>query len=114
MIKLLKHSVNLLFLLSSLVGCAGMEVADIKPRITLPASQECFGITVLSKKEERLSEADCIEVKKRSVFLDSENWKMLRSSIQRNCQHLKCKQIVGAFDNLFLTIDEALQQLPVP
>jgi hypothetical protein len=89
-----------------------MEVADFQPNITLPASGDCYGITVLSKKETRLPRAECDEIKKRAIFIDSENYKLLRKSIQKNCQNFQCKEIIGAFDGLFLAIDEALQLIP--
>lgn len=99
-----------LFLLVS--GCAGMEVADFRPYVTLPASERCFGVTVLTKQEHELPREECEALKKRAVFLDSENYKMLRTSIQRNCQHFKCRQIIGAFDQLFIVIDDALERIP--
>jgi len=89
-----------------------MEVADFKAQIRLPASQDCYGINVISGKETRLPHAQCDEVIKRSVFLDSANWKLLRETIQRNCQQYQCQQIVGAFDGLFISIDQALQKIP--
>ena len=110
MTKLSKHFVSLLFLLSS--GCGTMEVADFQPNITLPASGDCYGIKVLSKEETRLPKAQCDELKKRAVFIDSENYKLLRQTVQRNCQKFECKQIIGAFDGLFLSIDQALQLIP--
>ena len=104
---------SLLFSLASL-SCANMDVADFRPHIRLPASGDCFGINVLSHKEVRLAKPQCDELVKRAIFLDSENYKLLRSSIQKNCQHFQCKQIVGAFDGLFLSIDQALQKIPTP
>lgn len=37
---------------------------------------------------------------------------MLRRDIQKNCQYNQCKEITGAFDELFLRIDEALRLIP--
>lgn len=89
-----------------------MEVADFRPHIRLPASGDCFGINVISKKEVRIPRPQCDELVKRSIFLDSENYKLLRTSIQRNCQQFQCTQIIGAFDGLFIAIDKALQNVP--
>lgn len=89
-----------------------MEVADFQVGITLPASEDCYGVNVISGKEERLPRLQCIEKRKRSVFLDSANYKLLKETIQRNCQQFQCTQIIGAFDGLFISIDQALQELP--
>lgn len=89
-----------------------MDVADFRAHITLPASEDGYGINVISKKEVRIPKAEWDQLKKRGVILLSDDYKLLRQSIQKNCQTFKCKQIVGAFDGLFLSIDEALQQIP--
>lgn len=46
------------------------------------------------------------------VILTSDDWQKQRFSIQKNCQMAQCKQLIGAFDELFLTIDKALQKMP--
>jgi hypothetical protein len=102
-----------LFLTFALSSCTTMEIADISPGVTLPASQGCFRISVLTLKEQELPELECIELKKRSLFITSEDWKKQRIAIQKNCQMQQCKQLVGAFDQLFLTIDKALLKLPL-
>lgn len=111
--KSLKLFASSLLLLLSLSGCSTMEVADFRPHVRLPATGDCFGINVITRKEVRLAKPQCDELIKRAIFLDSENYKLLRSSIQRNCQHFQCAQIVGAFDGLFLSLDKALQQVPI-
>lgn len=110
MTKLLQLSVSLLSF--ALLSCATFEVADFRPHIRLPASQDCFGVNVLTHKEVRLSRPQCDELIKRAIFLDSVNYKLLKTSIERNCQHAECKQIIGAFDGLFLALDQALSKLP--
>lgn len=93
-------------------SCAGMEIADIGPTVTLPASKDCYQVTVLSLKKTRFPKAQCDEMKKRGIFLSQEDWKKQKISIQKNCQLKKCKQLVGVFDSLFLQIDEALKKIP--
>lgn len=88
-----------------------MKVADFQANITLPASEDCFGITVISKKETRLPKEQCEQFKKRAIFIDSENYKLIRKTTLINCQYKECKQIMGAFDELFLSIDSALQKV---
>lgn len=100
--------------LSLLNGCASFKVSDWEASVTLPASNDCYSFAVVSGKETRL-DADSIECKTKkikSVWIDYENYIKLRSDILRNCQMAKCKEITGAFDELFLTIDEVLQRLP--
>lgn len=101
-----------LFLILALSGCGTMEIADIGPMVTLPASGDCYQVTVLSHKKTRYPKEQCDEIKKRGVVLTSDDWKKQRESIQKNCQLQKCKQLVGAFDSLFLVIDNALQNVP--
>lgn len=98
----------------SLSGCAGMQIADIGPGVTLPASGDCFQITVLTRKETRTPKAECDKMKRKAIFITLEDWRIQRYSIQKQCQLSQCKQLVGAFDDLFLTIDKGLQQMPLP
>lgn len=98
-------------------GCAhDFRASDWRADITLPASEDCWGINVMSGKETRRSADDpvCIREKQTSIRLTSENYKILRKDIQKNCQLSQCKQITGAFDELFLTLDAALQKIPAP
>ncbi len=80
----------------------------------LPASEDCYGFRVMSRKETRYPKEQCAEIIKRAVFLTSENYQMLRGDVQSNCQFDQCKQITGAFDGLFLAIDRGLQKVPIP
>lgn len=106
---LLKPLIVLCLILSS---CANMEIADIGPMVTLPASEDYYQVTVISNKKTRYPKAQCDEIKKRGIILTSDDWKKQRISIQKNCQLQKCKQLIGVFDGLFLTIDEALKKVP--
>ncbi len=103
----------LLLALSS-AGCSTFQTSDWQASITLPASLDCYSFNVMSGKETRIPADDpkCIEKKVKSVWIDFESYKMLRRDIQNNCQFAQCKQITGAFDGLFLTIDSALQKIP--
>lgn len=98
--------------LLSLSACAGFQIADIGPMVTLPASGDCYQVTVLSQKKTRYPKAQCDEIKKRGVVLTSEDWQKQRFSIQKNCQMAQCKQLLGAFDELFKTLDRALRLVP--
>lgn len=105
-----------LLLLVALSGCTSFQTSDWRADITLPASGDCYGFNVMSGKETRLKASDpkCIDQKRRSIRLDSENFKILRRDILNNCLAAKCKQITGILDELFLTIDNAARQVPTP
>jgi hypothetical protein len=89
-----------------------MQIHDWKAGVTLPYSEGCFFVHVLSGKEEEFPQVECIEMKKRALILTSADWKMLREDIQSSCQATQCEQLIGKFDNLFLVVDQALQQAP--
>jgi hypothetical protein len=91
-----------------------MQIADIAPGVTLPASGDCYQVTVLTRTKTRTPKPQCDEIKKRAIFITAADWEKQRYSIEKNCQLSQCKQLVGAFDGLFLTIDKALQSVPTP
>jgi len=112
--RLFKQLASLL-LLASLSACSTFQTSDWQASITLPASQDCYSFNVMTGKETRLpfDSAECQTKKMKSVWLDYESYKMLKKDILTNCQYAKCKQITGAFDNLFLSLDSALQKVQV-
>lgn len=110
--QFVKRHVRILSLALSISGCQGMQLHDWKAGVTLPYSENCFFVHVLSGQEEEIPATQCADLKARSLIMTSEDWKILREDIQSSCQMAQCKQIVGRFDNLFLTIDQALQKLP--
>ena len=114
--KSLKLLAVLLLSVVASSGCQHYAVSDWQANITLPASEDCYGFNVVSGKETRLpaDSETCIKKKARAIWLDSENYKILRRDIQNNCQLAQCKQITGAFDALFLTLDAALEKIPAP
>lgn len=110
--KLSKLPASLL-LLASLSGCAGFKVSDFQVNVTLPASGDCYGFNVVSGKEQRLAadSKQCQEKKRKSVWLDSENYKILRRDILKSCQFEACKQFTGRFDEMFLILDQTAQKV---
>jgi hypothetical protein len=81
--------------------------------IQLPASEDCYGLKVMSGKETRYPKEKCVQMVKRSIMLTSANWNMVRQDIQKNCMYNDCHQITGPVDGLFLMIDKKLQQVPL-
>jgi hypothetical protein len=90
-----------------------MKISDAPLMIREPASRKCFEVKDMSWAEKEYDPATCDKMIQRSIILTSEAWKMIRGDIQANCQTSKCKQLTGAADNLFLTIDSALQKIPI-
>lgn len=95
-----------------ITSCQTMQTSDFEVMIVLPASRDCYGVKVMSKAERRIPRLECEQLQRRSLFITSENYKLLKTDVQNNCQFQQCKQITGAADGLFLAIDEALQKIP--
>lgn len=95
-----------------LTGCAQMTISDFKAGVTLPYSEDCYFKYVISPREQRIPATECAAIKKRSLIITSDDWKIIRKNFQDNCQVLECKQLVGQFDQLFLVIDKNLQLIP--
>ena len=106
LLKLLASS----WILVSLSSCASYQVSDFQADVTL-VSGDCYIFNVVSGKEQRLpaNSEECILRKRRSVRITSDNYLILRKDIFKNCQFNKCKEIIGAFDDIFLAIDKAIQ-----
>lgn len=95
------------------VNCQHFQTSDFELIVRLPASGDCFGLHVMSGNETRYPAAECEQIVRRAIMLTSENWRMLKTDIQTNCQFDNtCTQIQGAADSLFLTMDKALNKLP--
>lgn len=95
-------------------ACASVEIPDIKAYVTLPASEDGYGISTISRKEIRIPREEWQQKRKRGIILFSEDWEKLKFTLIKNCVALQCKQTVGALDGLFYSIDDALRKLPKP
>lgn len=89
-----------------------MSIQNFKAGVTLPYSEDCYFKYVLSPDSQRYEKAKCEIIKKHALIITSDDWKIIRKNFQDNCQVLECKQLVGQFDQLFLTIDKSLQLIP--
>jgi len=94
----------------ALSGCNTFQTSDFPLVIRLPASRQCFELKVMSGLEKIIPVKECDELISRGIVLTSEAWKLLRRDIQINCQYAQCRQIEGAADGLFLSIDRALDK----
>ncbi len=54
----------------------------------------------------------CDQIKRRSLIMTSDAWKVIRGDIQANCAQQQCVQLMGRFDELFFQIDQGLQKVP--
>jgi hypothetical protein len=113
----LKRLMTVLLQLSAsslvLAGCASVEIPDFKAHITLPASGDGYWVKTVSTDEGRIPKEQWDITRRRGIVILSEDWKILRFSLMKNCLTMKCKQAVGAFDDLFYTLDGTLKKLPI-
>jgi hypothetical protein len=101
----MRYSILLIFFL---FGCASVEIPDFKAHITLPASGDGYWIKTVSPNEGRIPKEQWDKIRKRGIILLSDDWKILRYTLLKNCLTISCKQAVGSFDGLFYTLDQAL------
>jgi len=100
-------ALTLTFLSTTLSGCASVEIPDLAPEITLPASGDCYSRTTLTRIKTRIPKEECAKRSKRAIKLYSEDWHKLRFILLKNCLQFKCKQTVGALDEFFQYLDDA-------
>jgi hypothetical protein len=67
---------------------------------------------VVTKEVRELPPGECEDLKRRSLILTSQAWRVIRTDIQNNCALRQCAEIRGKLDDLFLAIDKGLQALP--
>lgn len=101
------------FLPVSSLSCSTVRIPDFRAYITLPASGDGYWVQTVSNKEGRVPKAEWDEKKKRGIVLLSEDWQKLRSTVVRNCLSNDCKDTVGAFDELFQTLDTTVPLIPL-
>lgn len=54
----------------------------------------------------------CDGIKRRSMILTSEAWRVIRTDIQNNCAADQCVELRGKVDNIFFAIDQGLNKVP--
>ena len=103
------------FIILALVlsGCASVKIPDFKAHITLPASEDGYWVKTVSPDEGRIPKEEWAIKRKRGIILLKEDWAILRNTLLENClTNRQCKDVVGTFDGLFYSIDEALKRIP--
>lgn len=99
---------SLMILLFS-VGCATVNVPDFYAHITLPASGDGYAVSTISQNRKRIPKEKWEEMRMKGIILMPEDYRKVRKSFVNICNTNKCKQTLGALDDLFITIDDALQ-----
>ena len=106
-----------LALIFLLAGCSTTTtIPRFKVHVTLPASEDGYYVnTVLlhdGTDEGRVAKDKWAEQRRRGLMLLPGDWLVLRTFLLENCLMNSCKLMVGTFDNLFKTIDDALKKVP--
>jgi hypothetical protein len=94
------------------LGCASVEIPDLRPHVTLPGTQNGFWVSTLEEKEGEIkAEAWKKYLEENAhVILFSEDWAKLRFTLLKNCLTMDCKQSVGMLDDLFKMVDDGLKK----
>lgn len=96
-----------------LVSCASVDLPDVCPEITLPASGDGYCRTTVTHKARRIPKAQWDIEKKKRVHVSFQDWTKIKKEFLKHCVMNKCKQAVGAFDDLFLSLDKALKKVTI-
>ncbi len=95
-----------------LIACQSFQVHPFEVGITLPYSENCRFKNVMTQEVHEYPPQECERIKKRSMILTSDAWKIIRTDIETNCAFAQCVQLTGKMDSLFLEIDKGLNQIP--
>lgn len=101
-----------MLILAPLLACKTYQVHPFELGITEPYSEKCHFKNVITKATRELDVPACEEIKKRSLILTSDAWKVIRTDIQSNCAQQQCVELKGRIDQIFLDIDQGLQKIP--
>lgn len=107
----LRRLLGSLLLSCSISACATVEVPNFRAYVTLPASGDGFGVKTVTREEVTIPKKEWDEKRQRGIVILSEDWKILKLTVRKNCITNKCKQAVGALDGLFFAIDKALKKV---
>jgi hypothetical protein len=95
-----------------LLGCPSFQVHPFEVGITLPYSGDCRFKNVVTGAVREVSAEICDGIKRRSLILTSEAWRVIRTDVQNNCAETQCVQLNGKVDDIFLTIEQGLSKVP--
>lgn len=66
----------------------------------------------MTKEVHEVGPIECEAIKKRSIILTSEAWRVIRTDIQNNCAASQCVELKGKVDDIFFAIDQGLEKVP--
>jgi hypothetical protein len=95
-----------------MLACQTYQLHPFALGITLPYSEKCHFKNVVTRETYELDAPRCEEIKKHSLILTPEAWRVIRTDIQNNCALTQCTEIRGRLDDLFLALDKALEVVP--
>ena len=101
-----------MLMLALLTACQSFQLHPFEIGVTLPYSENCRFKNVVTKETHELGPAECEAIKKRSLILTSDAWRVIRTDIQNNCAQSQCMELTGKMDAIFLAIDQGLNQVP--
>lgn len=107
----MKMLISVLLFLNQ-VSCSHFQVHPFEIGITLPYSEICHFRNVMTGEVRELGPIECAEIRKRSLILTSDAWRVIRTDIMNNCALNQCTQLTGKLDAIFLAIDQTAEILP--
>lgn len=108
----MKTLILALISLMATAGCSSFQVHPFELGVTLPYSEKCRFKNVVTKEVRETEPLECVNIKKKSLILTPEAWRIIRTDIQSNCAANQCEQLTGKVDAIFLAIDKDLQVIP--
>lgn len=103
---------TLALLMPLLQACQTYQIHPFEIGITLPYSGACRFKNVVTGVTYEVEPNQCDRLKRRSLILTSDAWRVIRTDIQANCAQQQCVELQGKLDQLFLTVDQSLQKIP--
>lgn len=97
-----------------LVSCAEVQIPELHPGITLPASHNGIQVDTITGVVTVIPADEWAKKLPKGIILFAEDWVTLKTVTLNNCMQNSCAQAVGVLDSLFQTIDQALKNLPRP
>lgn len=95
-----------------LTACQTYQIHPFEIGVTLPYSGACHFKNVVTGETHDEEPNQCERIKRRSLILTSDAWRVIRTDIQANCAQQQCVELKGKLDQLFLTVDQGLQKIP--
>lgn len=84
-----------------------VDLPDLCPKITLPASGDGAEVCTVSKKRRRIPKVEWDEQRKKMIHFDVKDYTKMKRAFLKHCLSSKCKQQIGQYDKLFEAIDKA-------